>query len=60
VHAPKANVSAPQERRYTGAGRLPGISHAEAAQRLGVSVPTVKRWRREQRPGGSESLSAAG
>ena len=36
------------------------LSHAEAAERLGVSVPTVKRWRRERRQGGSESLSAKG
>jgi len=36
-----------------------GLSHAEAARQLGVSLPTVKRWRREQRVGGSESLSAA-
>ena len=36
-----------------------GLSHAAAAQQLGVSIPTVKRWRREQRQGGSESLSMA-
>jgi DNA invertase Pin-like site-specific DNA recombinase len=35
-----------------------GLSHAAAAERLGVSVATVKRWRRAGR-GGSESLSAA-
>ena len=32
--------------------RLPdcaGLSHAEAAARLGVSTPTVKRWRRQRR-----------
>lgn len=35
-----------------------GLSHAAAAARLGVSVPTVKRWRRECRQPGSESLSS--
>ena len=34
-----------------------GLSHAEAARRLGVSVATVKRWRREAR--GSNSPSSA-
>jgi len=33
-----------------------GLSHSMAAQRLGVSVATVKRWRRSRRPAGSESL----
>jgi DNA invertase Pin-like site-specific DNA recombinase len=35
-----------------------GLSYAAAAARLGVSVPTVKRWRRERRPEGSKSLSS--
>jgi putative DNA-invertase from lambdoid prophage Rac len=34
-----------------------GLSHAAAAKRLGVSVATVKRWRRASRAVGSESLS---
>jgi DNA invertase Pin-like site-specific DNA recombinase len=34
-----------------------GLSHAAAARELGVSVPTVKRWRRALRQRGSESLS---
>ena len=49
-------------RRNTVIRKLDGcwaLSHAEAAERLGVSVPTVKRWRQERRQGGSESLSAA-
>src|SRR3954451_24386571 len=33
-----------------------GLSHAAAAQRLNVSVATIKRWRRIRRPVGSESL----
>jgi DNA invertase Pin-like site-specific DNA recombinase len=33
-----------------------GLSHADAAQRLRVSVATIKRWRRIGRQGGSESL----
>jgi DNA invertase Pin-like site-specific DNA recombinase len=33
-----------------------GLSHAHAAQRLGVSVATIKRWRRIGRVVGSESL----
>jgi DNA invertase Pin-like site-specific DNA recombinase len=36
-----------------------GLSHAESAERLGVSVATVKRWRRAGRRPGSESLSGA-
>jgi len=33
-----------------------GLSHGDAAEVLGVSVPTVKRWRRAERQrGGSES-----
>lgn len=35
-----------------------GLSHAATAAQLGVSVATVKRWRRSAR-GGAESLSAA-
>jgi DNA invertase Pin-like site-specific DNA recombinase len=37
-----------------------GLSHAAAAERLGVSVPTVKRWRRRQRrtAAGSETVAA--
>jgi DNA invertase Pin-like site-specific DNA recombinase len=35
-----------------------GLSHAAAAARLGVSAPTVKRWRRERRQAGSKSLSS--
>jgi len=31
-----------------------GLSHAVAAQRLGVSVATIKRWRRIRRPGPSD------
>src|SRR3954469_9274805 len=34
-----------------------GLSHAAAAQRLNVSVATIKRWRRIRRPVGSESLA---
>src|SRR5262249_55889984 len=34
-----------------------GLSHAGAAARLGVSVATIKRWRRSRRPVGSESLA---
>jgi DNA invertase Pin-like site-specific DNA recombinase len=34
-----------------------GLSHAEAASRLGVSEATIKRWRRAERRG-SESLSS--
>jgi len=34
-----------------------GLSHAAAAKQLGVSIATVKRWRRSSRPGGSESLA---
>ena len=33
-----------------------GLSHSDAAQRLGVSVATIKRWRRLHRRVGSESL----
>ena len=36
-----------------------GLSHAAAALKLGVSVATVKRWRRARRPPGSKSLSGA-
>jgi DNA invertase Pin-like site-specific DNA recombinase len=32
-----------------------GLSHAAAATRLGVSVASIKRWRRVQRQAGSES-----
>jgi len=32
-----------------------GLSHAAAATRLGVSVASVKRWRRARRPPGTES-----
>lgn len=45
-------------RRSVAARRLDsceGLSHAEAARQLGVSVASVKRWRRAARPG-SESL----
>lgn len=34
-----------------------GLSHAAAAERLGVSTASVKRWRRAGRVTGSESLS---
>jgi DNA invertase Pin-like site-specific DNA recombinase len=36
-----------------------GLSHAVAAERLGVSVPTIKRWRRRERSSaqGSETPS---
>jgi transposase len=34
------------------------LSHADAAAHLGVSVASVKRWRRGARLAGSESLSA--
>jgi hypothetical protein len=34
-----------------------GLSHAAAARELGVSEPTIKRWRRAPRQRGSESLS---
>jgi DNA invertase Pin-like site-specific DNA recombinase len=34
-----------------------GLSHADTAHRLGVSVATIKRWRRTCRPGGSKSLA---
>jgi DNA invertase Pin-like site-specific DNA recombinase len=34
-----------------------GLSHSAAAQQLGVSEATIKRWRRAQR-GGSEPLSS--
>ena len=34
-----------------------GLSHAAAARELGVSEPTIKRWRRALRQRGSESLS---
>ena len=43
--------------RHQGAGDLAavvGLSHAEAARRLGVSVASVKRWRREA---GSKTLA---
>ena len=33
-----------------------GLSHSDAAQRLGVSVATIKRWRRIHRRAGSKSL----
>ena len=33
-----------------------GLSHAAAAQQLGVSIASVKRWRRGNRPSKSESL----
>lgn len=49
-------------RRSPAARRLEGCagrSHAAAAGQLGVSVATVKRWRRATRPAGSESLSGA-
>jgi DNA invertase Pin-like site-specific DNA recombinase len=36
-----------------------GLSHAAAAERLGVSVATVKRWWRVGRSLGSESLTGA-
>lgn len=36
-----------------------GLSHANAAAQLGVSVASVKRWRRAGRQPGSQSLSAA-
>jgi DNA invertase Pin-like site-specific DNA recombinase len=47
-------------RRNAAARRLDtcaGLSHAAAARELGVSEPTVKRWRRAARAGGSESVS---
>ena len=39
-------------------GTLAGRTNADAARKLGVSIATVKRWRREQREGGAESLPA--
>ena len=45
-------------RRSSAARRLDscdGLSHSEAAKQLGVSVASVKRWRRAARPG-SKSL----
>ncbi len=37
-----------------------GLSHAEAAAALGVSVPSIKRWRRAQRSAeGSKTLCTA-
>ena len=51
-------------RRLPAARRLDscaGLSHADAAERLGVSIPTVKRWRRAARNSeGSESLQTRG
>jgi DNA invertase Pin-like site-specific DNA recombinase len=34
-----------------------GLSHATTAQRLGVSVTTIKRWRRLRLPVRSEALA---
>ncbi|MEO8077058.1 MAG: recombinase family protein [Acidobacteriota bacterium] len=49
-------------RRVSSAARgldeCAGLSHAAAAVHLGVSVATVKRWRRAARQKGSESLPA--
>jgi DNA invertase Pin-like site-specific DNA recombinase len=36
-----------------------GLSHAEAADRLGVSIATVKRWRRSARVGSESSVALA-
>ncbi len=50
-------------RRRGGAARrldeCEGLSHAEAAARLGVSVATVKRWRRAARAGSETSAAVA-
>lgn len=48
-------------RRNPAARRLEtcaGMSHAAAARELGVSEPTIKRWRRAVRQRGSESMSS--
>lgn len=50
-------------RTHPSAGQIAsfdGRTHANAARELGVSVATVKRWRRDRRAGGSESPLAEG
>jgi DNA invertase Pin-like site-specific DNA recombinase len=56
IHAGLARARAQSKmlgRRRSGAARsigtCAGLSHAEAAERPGVSIATVKRWRRSER-----------
>src|SRR5262245_2864410 len=46
-----------QNRAAHRLGTCVGLTHTAAAFRLGVSVPTIKRWRRALRQRGSETLS---
>jgi hypothetical protein len=49
-------------RRSTAARRLDscdGLTHVAAAAQLGVSVASIKRWRKAERGSGSETLQTA-